>query len=175
MMPEGGKRIWWCGRTAPGPGPALSLRFGLAWARGAETAWLRRSRPPPDEDPRARDFVRVASGFALHDTGGLAAPSLVADSALASAPCPALHFRFVPAPGAVRACFRPLSRRWGWAGSLGCPRSRILSQLLPAADFARVHRVKVVSLRDLHPAGSHRCPLVGPTTRDTASALRPPL
>ena len=44
---------------------------------------------------------------------------------------------------------------------------------LPAAGFAIVHPVKVVSLRDLHPAGSLRFPLVAP--KPAASALRPPL
>ena len=44
---------------------------------------------------------------------------------------------------------------------------------LPAAGFAILHPVKVVSLRDLHPAGSLRFPLVAPER--AASALRPPL
>ena len=48
-------------------------------------------------------------------------------------------------------------------------------QLLPAAGFAILHPVKVVSLRDLHPAETLRFPLVGPARRDAASALRPPL
>jgi hypothetical protein len=48
-------------------------------------------------------------------------------------------------------------------------------QQLPAAGFAMLHPVKVVSLRDLHPAESLRFPLVGPARRDAASALRPPL
>jgi len=43
----------------------------------------------------------------------------------------------------------------------------------PAAGFAILHPVKVVSLRDLHLAESLRFPLVAP--EPAASALRPPL
>ena len=48
-----------------------------------------------------------------------------------------------------------------------------LFEQLPAAGFAILHPVKVVSLRDLHHAGSLRFPLVAP--KPAASALRPPL
>jgi hypothetical protein len=46
---------------------------------------------------------------------------------------------------------------------------------LPAADFAIVHPVKVVSLRDFHHAQTFRFPLVGRAARDTASVLLPAL
>ena len=46
---------------------------------------------------------------------------------------------------------------------------------LPAADFAILHPVKVVSLRDLHHAQTFRFPLVGPAAGHglgaTSSAL----
>jgi hypothetical protein len=38
--------------------------------------------------------------------------------------------------------------------------SLVFFERLPAADFAILHPVKVVSLRDLHPAGTLRFPLV---------------
>jgi hypothetical protein len=44
---------------------------------------------------------------------------------------------------------------------------------LPAADFPILHPVKVVSLRDLHPAESLRFPLVA--GKPSVSALRLPL
>jgi len=49
----------------------------------------------------------------------------------------------------------------------------VFFERLPAADFPILHPVKVVSLRDLHPAETLRFPLVA--GRPAASALRPPL